>query len=120
MKNGCGPRPHPFFTLPILSPPHFPIPSIRPIMPRKNPRRSFVSNPPLILVTNDDGIQSPGLHAVAAAVADLGELLVMAPSRQQTGAGRSYPVLADPTLQPTTIPLGEARYPAYFVRQLSI
>ncbi len=72
-----------------------------------------MSNPPLILVTNDDGIQSPGLHAVAAAVADLGELLIMAPNRQQTGAGRSYPAQADPTLQSTTIPLGQERHPAY-------
>lgn len=72
-----------------------------------------MSNPPLILVTNDDGIDSPGLHAVAAAVADLGELLVMAPSRQQTGAGRSYPVQTYPAVQTTTIPLGNDRYPAY-------
>ncbi|MCB0226201.1 MAG: 5'/3'-nucleotidase SurE, partial [Anaerolineae bacterium] len=35
---------------------------------------------PLILITNDDGIDSPGLHAVAQAVADLGDLLIMAPS----------------------------------------
>ncbi|HEX8684750.1 MAG TPA: 5'/3'-nucleotidase SurE [Ardenticatenaceae bacterium] len=44
---------------------------------------------PLILVTNDDGIASPGLHAAVNAVAPLGELLVAAPKTQQTAAGRS-------------------------------
>jgi 5'/3'-nucleotidase len=44
---------------------------------------------PLILVTNDDGIESPGLHAAAAAVADLGDLLIVAPKVQQTGMGRA-------------------------------
>jgi len=45
----------------------------------------------LILITNDDGIGSPGLRAAAEAGLDLGEILVVAPKRQQTGAGRSLP-----------------------------
>jgi 5'-nucleotidase len=45
---------------------------------------------PLILVTNDDGIESPGLLAAIGAVYDLGEVLVVAPRHQQTGAGRSF------------------------------
>lgn len=68
---------------------------------------------PLILVTNDDGIDSPGLHAAAAAVADLGDLLIMAPSSQRTGAGRSYPANADSTIQPTQIPLDDGYHPAH-------
>lgn len=44
---------------------------------------------PLILITNDDGIRSPGLLAAVEAVYDLGEILVVAPKYQQTGAGRS-------------------------------
>lgn len=44
---------------------------------------------PLILLTNDDGIDSPGLAALAAAVDPLGELLIVAPLWQQTGMGRS-------------------------------
>jgi len=43
------------------------------------------------LITNDDGIQSPGLLALSEAVSDLGELLIVAPSFQQTGMGRSFP-----------------------------
>lgn len=44
---------------------------------------------PLILITNDDGVFSPGLHAVAEAVADLGDLLIVAPRTQQTGMSRA-------------------------------
>lgn len=51
---------------------------------------------PLIVVTNDDGIASPGLRAAVAAVRPLGEVLVVAPKRQQTGAGRSLPPTTDP------------------------
>ncbi len=46
---------------------------------------------PLILLTNDDGIASPGLLAAAQAVCDLGELLIVAPATQQTGMGRGTP-----------------------------
>lgn len=44
---------------------------------------------PLILVTNDDGIRSPGLRAAAEAVADLGDLLLVAPATQQTSMSRA-------------------------------
>ena len=50
---------------------------------------------PYILITNDDGIYSPGLAASVKAVADLGELLIVAPRFQQTGMGRSFPRLTD-------------------------
>lgn len=46
---------------------------------------------PLILITNDDGIYSPGLWAVAEAVQHLGDLLIVAPMQQQTSMGRSFP-----------------------------
>jgi 5'-nucleotidase len=48
---------------------------------------------PLILLTNDDGIASPGLLAAAEAVCDLGELFVVAPATQQTGMGRALPAV---------------------------
>lgn len=44
---------------------------------------------PLILVTNDDGVDSEGLWAAVEAVAPLGEVLVVAPDRQWSAAGRS-------------------------------
>ena len=46
---------------------------------------------PLILLTNDDGIRSPGLYAAAEELSRLGELWIAAPRTQQTSAGRSHP-----------------------------
>lgn len=45
---------------------------------------------PLILLTNDDGIRSPGLRAAAEAVADKADILIAAPHEQQTGMGRAF------------------------------
>ena len=45
----------------------------------------------VILITNDDGIASPGLMAAVRAVLDLGEIWVAAPRVQQSGLGRSFP-----------------------------
>lgn len=46
---------------------------------------------PLILITNDDGILSPGLIAAAEAADPLGDLLIVAPRTQQTAMSRGYP-----------------------------
>jgi 5'-nucleotidase len=73
----------------------------------------LMPNRPLILVTNDDGIDSPGLHAAAEAVADLGDLLIMAPTVQRSGAGRSFYLNADTTIHPTEISLDGQKHPAY-------
>jgi 5'/3'-nucleotidase len=45
----------------------------------------------LILLTNDDGIGSPGLWAAANALQPLGFVVVVAPRQQWSGAGRSMP-----------------------------
>ena len=42
-----------------------------------------------ILITNDDGIRSLGLLAAANALSDLGRLIIVAPSVQKSGVGRS-------------------------------
>ena len=43
-----------------------------------------------ILVTNDDGVSSPGIHAIAASLADAGEdVLVVAPCDDLSGASAS-------------------------------
>src|SRR5512143_404698 len=46
---------------------------------------------PQILLTNDDGIQSPGLWAAAGALAAVGRVTVAAPAEQSSGMGRSLP-----------------------------
>jgi 5'-nucleotidase len=50
---------------------------------------------PQILLTNDDGIQSPGLWAAAEALSALGFVHVVAPRDQFSGAGRSLPSTSD-------------------------
>lgn len=42
-----------------------------------------------ILVSNDDGVDAPGIKALAAAVAALGEVTVVAPERERSTAGHS-------------------------------
>lgn len=42
-----------------------------------------------ILVTNDDGIDAPGIKALAAALSDLGNIFVVAPDRNHSGASSS-------------------------------
>jgi 5'-nucleotidase len=59
---------------------------------------SVMTNPndeKLILLTNDDGIRSPGLWAAAEGLSDLGFVVVAAPREQSSGAGRSMPVDSD-------------------------
>lgn len=51
--------------------------------------RSFMSQEKTILITNDDGIRSLGLLAAANALSDLGRLIIVAPSVQKSGVGRS-------------------------------
>jgi len=55
---------------------------------------------PLILFTNDDGIESPGLWAVVAAFEGMGDLLVVAPREQQSGMARSMPTYSRGKIYP--------------------
>ena len=46
-----------------------------------------------ILVTNDDGINAPGIWALVEAIADLGQVSVVAPDRDQSGVGMARTLL---------------------------
>jgi len=70
---------------------------------------------PLILITNDDGIHSPGLLAAVEAVHDLGEILVVAPKYQQTGAGRSTFALENVPVQEEYLTVRGQRIPAFSI-----
>ena len=52
-----------------------------------------------LLLTNDDGIEAPGLQALAAAARGLGELVVVAPAGPQSGVSHAVttegPLLVD-------------------------
>ena len=43
----------------------------------------------LILVTNDDGIHTPGIAVLAQALATLGRVVIVAPDRERSAAGHS-------------------------------
>lgn len=70
---------------------------------------------PLILITNDDGIDSPGLWAAAEAVLPLGEVLVVAPDRQWSGGGRSMPPNVTGRVRPATREINGEWVAAYAV-----
>lgn len=70
---------------------------------------------PLILVTNDDGIDSPGLLAAVAAVDPLGEVLICAPREQQTAMGHSFPSYNDGQLFERTLTHNGQSWNAYAV-----
>ncbi|MBI5831670.1 MAG: 5'/3'-nucleotidase SurE [Armatimonadetes bacterium] len=48
-----------------------------------------------ILVTNDDGIEAPGLRALVAALRDIGQVTVVAPDRERSAVSHAI-TMADP------------------------
>jgi len=72
-----------------------------------------MTHKPLLLLTNDDGIHSPGLKAAARACLGLGELLVVAPALQQTAMGRSFTGRLDAVLEPVAFEVDGQRVRAF-------
>ena len=52
----------------------------------------------LLILTNDDGIEAPGLAALTASVAAMGQPLVVAPAEPQSGIGHRVTVRSALTL----------------------
>jgi 5'-nucleotidase len=48
--------------------------------------------PPVILITNDDGISAPGIRNLIEAVKDLGKVVVVAPDKPQSGMGHAITI----------------------------
>lgn len=68
-----------------------------------------------ILLTNDDGIQSPGLWAAAEALSSLGYVTVAAPREQESGTGRSFPIISDGKIQPTQMVVHDQEWTVYAI-----
>jgi len=68
-----------------------------------------------ILLTNDDGIQSPGLWAAAEALSELGFVHVVAPREQSSGAGRSLPLTSDGRIQIQNLTIHGKEWTVYAV-----
>src|ERR687883_435284 len=65
----------------------------------------------MILVTNDDGVDSPGLSALARALRQVDDICVIAPNRNGTAAGHTKTL--DRPLRVTRIVLPASRLSAY-------
>ncbi len=51
-----------------------------------------MSNKPLILVTNDDGINAPGIRALIAVMTEIGDVVVVAPDSPQSAMGHAITI----------------------------
>jgi len=55
---------------------------------------------PVILITNDDGVTAPGIRNLVEAVKDLGQVVIVAPDKPQSGMGHAitigYPLRLSP------------------------
>lgn len=60
-----------------------------------------MSKKPLILVTNDDGITAPGIIALVKAMNELGNVVVIAPDKPQSGVGHAITINATLRLNKT-------------------
>ena len=74
-----------------------------------------MKNRPQILLSNDDGILSPGLWAAASELAKIGYVTVAAPREQHSGAGRSVPAWTDGVIKPTILTIGDQEWTCYAV-----
>lgn len=55
-------------------------------------KKKMTSSKPLILVTNDDGITAPGLLALISVMAEIGNVVVVAPDKPQSAMGHAITI----------------------------
>jgi 5'-nucleotidase len=70
---------------------------------------------PQILLTNDDGILSPGLWAAAASLSRLGFVTVTAPRDQCSGMGRSLPNTSDGIIEEKQVEVNGQGWTVYSI-----
>jgi 5'-nucleotidase len=72
-------------------------------------------NKPHILLTNDDGIRSPGLWAAARELSKIGYVTVAAPREQSSAMGRSLPSTSDGIIHKEQIQVNGQKWEVYAV-----
>jgi 5'-nucleotidase len=72
-------------------------------------------NKPHILLTNDDGIRSPGLWAAASELSKIGYVTVAAPREQSTAMGRSLPSTSDGIIRKEQVQVNGQEWSVYAV-----
>jgi 5'-nucleotidase len=70
---------------------------------------------PHILLTNDDGIRSPGLWAAAGELSRIGYVTVAAPRDQSSGMGRSLPNTSDGIIHKQLVQVNGQEWTVYAV-----
>ena len=70
---------------------------------------------PHILLTNDDGIRSPGLWVAASELSRVGYVTVAAPREQSTGMGRSLPSTSDGIIKKEQVQVNGQEWSVYAV-----
>jgi 5'-nucleotidase len=86
----------------VLIPLLFALTLLVPISAQQRPAAA----PYRILISNDDGVRAPGLAAVAQILQAIGEVIIVGPQQQQSGAGHSI-VTRDPIYrEDLTLPNG--------------
>jgi len=63
--------------------------------------------PPRILVTNDDGFSSAGIAALAGALAEFADVVVIAPRVNESGASQSHRAYKREQIRLTTVAIGD-------------
>jgi len=72
-------------------------------------------NKPHILLTNDDGIRSPGLWAAASELSKIGYVTVAAPREQSSGMGRSLPSTSDGIIRKEQVQVNGQEWDVYAI-----
>ena len=72
-------------------------------------------NKPHILLTNDDGIRSPGLWAAASQLSKIGYVTVAAPREQSSAMGRSLPSTSDGIIHKEQVEVNSQKWDVYAV-----
>ena len=73
------------------------------------------STKPQILLTNDDGIDSPGLWAAASTLSEVGYVTIVAPREQCSAAGRALYLNADGKIDKRTLEINGQSWTVYAV-----
>jgi 5'-nucleotidase len=68
-----------------------------------------------ILLTNDDGIESPGLWAAARALSSIGFVTIAAPREQTSASGRSLPRSSDGIIEVRKLQIGSQEWDTYAI-----
>jgi len=72
--------------------------------------KKHMTQKPLILITNDDGIFAPGIKALSTIASTFGDIVVVAPDKPQSGMGHAITINSTLRIQKTNFHNATAEY----------